>query len=78
MYFSGCDHGDRLKLAQIQKLVEDDMDMQSLSKAQQQKFINDLQVHRNTIHVGACKSNNAAAVDCRGAVARISTKVCIS
>jgi hypothetical protein len=52
--------------------------MQNLSEAQHQEFINNLQIHRNTMRTGARASNTAAAVDCRGAVAKISNEACIS
>jgi hypothetical protein len=75
MYFSDREHGDRLNLAEIQKLVKDDADMQDLSKAWQQEFIDNLQLYRDINHMGARASNNAAAVNCRGAVARVSNEV---
>ena len=72
MHLSGHDHGDRLNLAQIWKLMEDDTEMQDLLEAQQQAFIKKLQTYRNTKHTGVHTSNTAAAVDSQGAVARIS------
>jgi hypothetical protein len=75
MYLSDCVHGDHLNLAKIQKLVEDNSDMQDLSKAQQQEFINKLQLYHNINHTGAGASNTAAALNCQRAIARISNKV---
>ena len=77
MHFSGRDHGNHLNLAQIQKLVEDDTEMQDLSEAQQQVFINKLQTYHNIKHTGIHASNTAATVDSWGAVARISNEVSI-
>jgi hypothetical protein len=71
------DHGDRLNLAQIQKLVDDDVDTQHLSKARQKEYINDLQAHHDSKTMGARASNVAAAVDCRTSIARVSLEVCI-
>jgi len=75
--FSGLEQGSRLKLAQLQKLVEDNADMQDLLKAQQQEFINNLQIYHDTKQTGSHASNTAAAIDCWGTVNRISNKVCI-
>ncbi|KAF8221173.1 hypothetical protein L208DRAFT_1329741 [Tricholoma matsutake] len=69
------DHGDRLNLAQIQKLVDDDADMQHLSKTRQKEYINDLQAHRDSKTMGACTSNVAAAVDCCTSIARVSLEI---
>jgi hypothetical protein len=71
------DHGDRLNLAQIQKLVDEDTDMQQLPKARQKEYIDDLQAHRDSKTMGARASNVAAAVDCRTSIGRVSSEVCI-
>ena len=75
--FSGLEQGSWLKLAQLQKLVEDNTDMQDLSKARWQEFIDDLQIYCDTKQTGSRASNTAAMIDCRGTVDRISNEVCI-
>ena len=77
LQFEGREHGDCLTLAEIQKLVDDDTDMQDLSKSSQQEYIDALQIHRDTKKTGSRASNVAAAVDCQGVIARVSTEVCI-
>ena len=69
------DHGDRLKLIDIQKLVDNNPNMQNLSKAKQKEYIDDLQVHHDTKIVGARSSNNAAVVDCWACIIKVSTEV---
>ncbi|KAF8229076.1 hypothetical protein L208DRAFT_1288432 [Tricholoma matsutake] len=69
------DHGDRLNLAQIQKLMDDDTNMQHLSKTQQKEYINDLQAHCDSKTTGARASNVAAAVDCHTSIARVSLEI---
>lgn len=66
-----------MKLADIQKLVEDDSSMQNLSKAQQQEYIEDLQIYRDSKRTGVRASNVAAALDCRGVVDNVSAEVCM-
>jgi hypothetical protein len=46
---SDWDKGDHLKLADIQKLVEDDTEMQNSLKSQIKVFIDGLKEHRDTI-----------------------------
>ena len=70
------DHGDHLKLIDIQKLVDNDPNMQNLSKAKQKEYIDDLQVHHDMKIVGACSSNNATVVDCQACIMKVSTEVC--
>jgi hypothetical protein len=57
--------------------VDDNKDMQDLSKAQQQEFIDNLEIHRDTRQMGSCASNTMAAIDCQGTIDRISKEVCI-
>jgi len=71
------EQGDRLKLKEIQKLVDDDTSMQNLSEAKQKDYIDELQLHRDTKKVGARSSNVAAAVDCRSCITKVSTEVCM-
>lgn len=75
---SDRDKGDRLKLADIQKLVDEDTEMQNLSKSEIKVFIDELKEHRETMKSGVRASNFAAAADCRGVVDRISTEVSFS
>ncbi|KAF8239106.1 hypothetical protein L208DRAFT_1478308 [Tricholoma matsutake] len=70
-----CGQGDRLMLAEIQHLVNNNASMNNLSKSQKQEYINDLQAHRDTKKSGAHASNAVAAMDCRGTVARISEEL---
>jgi hypothetical protein len=70
------EQGDRLSLREIQMLVDDDPDMQNLSKAEKKEYIDDLQFHRDTKQMGARSSNTAAAVDCRACITNVSTEVC--
>ena len=72
------DKGDHLKLADIQKLVEEDAEMQNLSKSQKKVFIDGLKELRETMKSGVCASNLAAVADCRAIVDRISTEVSFS
>jgi hypothetical protein len=70
------EQGDRLKLSDIQKLVDDDPNMQNLSKTKRKEYLDDLQFHRDEKKMGARSSNNAAAVDCRASITKVSTEVC--
>jgi hypothetical protein len=76
--FSGLEQESQLKLAQLQKLVEDNTNMQDLLKAQRQEFIDDLQIYYDTKQIGSCTFNTVAAIDCQRTVDRISNEVCIS
>ncbi|KAF8237874.1 hypothetical protein L208DRAFT_1244996, partial [Tricholoma matsutake] len=67
--------GGRLKLVDLQKLVDDDPSMQRLSKDQQQQYIADLKLHRETTRIGIHTSNAAAMTDCRASVGRMSTEI---
>jgi len=75
--FEGHEHSDCLTLTEIQKLMDDDTDMQDLSKLSQQEYINALQIHHDMKKTGSHTSNVAAAVDCWGVIVRVSTEVCI-
>jgi HPt (histidine-containing phosphotransfer) domain-containing protein len=75
--YSDREKGDRLHLAEIQKLVEDDASMKDLSQPQHQEFIDNLKKYRETNKTGVRASNKLAALDCRGVVDRVSTEVCI-
>ena len=75
MLTSDREKGDRLKLAEIQKLVDEDLAMQNLSKSEIKGFIEDLKEHRETMKLGVRASNIAASHDCRTVVDRISTEV---
>jgi hypothetical protein len=70
------EQGDRLKLADIQKLVDDDPSMHNLSDAKQKEYIDIHQDHRDVKTTGARSSNNAAAADCRECITKVSTEVC--
>jgi hypothetical protein len=59
-----------LKLADIQKLVDEDTEMQNLSKSEKNDFIDTLKLHRETKKMGVCASNIAAAADGRAVVDR--------
>jgi hypothetical protein len=72
------EQGDRLKLADIQKLVDEDTEMQNLSKSEEKVFIDGLKLHRETMKTGVRASNIAATVDARAVVDRISTEVSFS
>jgi hypothetical protein len=69
------DKGDRLTLKEIQKLVDDDPVLQNLSENQKQEFLAELKTHRDTMKTGVRASNQAAAMDCRGTIDRISGEV---
>ena len=75
MLLQDREQGDRLKLSEIQKLVDDDTAMQDLSEEKQKEYINDLQLHRTTKITGARSSNNAAAADCRTSITNVTTEV---
>jgi hypothetical protein len=75
MCFQDREHGDRLKLADIQKLVDNDPMMQNLSNAKQKEYIDILQLHRDMKTMGARSSNNAAAADCRECITNVSSEV---
>ncbi|KAF8518835.1 hypothetical protein BU17DRAFT_90632 [Hysterangium stoloniferum] len=70
-----CKQGDRLTLADIQKLVDDDVSMQNPSKDQCRELFENLQMHRDLKRTGVHISNAAAALDCQGAVSRVSTEI---
>ena len=72
------EEGDRLKLTEIQKLVDDDASMQNLSKAKEKEYIDELLIFRDLKKVGARSSNIAAAVDCRTCIQKVSDEVCAS
>ena len=57
--------------------MEDDASMQNLSKQKKQEFVNNLKKHWELKRIGVCASNKAAAIDCQGAVGRVSTEVSI-
>jgi len=76
MFLQDREQGDRLKLSEIQKLVDDDTSLQNLSEAKRDQFIEDLQLHRDTKKMGARSSNNAAAADCRTCITNITAEVC--
>ncbi|KAF8233126.1 hypothetical protein L208DRAFT_1268597 [Tricholoma matsutake] len=67
--------GSRLKLADLQKLVDDDPSMQRLSKDQQRQYIADLKLHRETTRTGICASNAVAATDFQASVGGVSTEI---
>jgi hypothetical protein len=75
MFLQDREQGDRLKLSEIQKLVDDDASLKNLSKAKQAEFIKDLQLHRDTNKTGARSSNNAAAADCRTCITNVTAEV---
>jgi hypothetical protein len=75
---SDRDEGNRLKLADIQKLVDEDAELQNLSNAQKEIFIDGLKLHRETMKSGVRASNVAAAADCRAVVDKISNEVSFS
>lgn len=75
MFLQDCEQGDRLKLSEIQKLVDNDPSMQDLSEAKQKEYIDDLLLHRDTTRTGARSSNNAAAADCRTCITNVTTEV---
>jgi hypothetical protein len=76
LYLQDCELGDCLKLPEIQKLVDNDPNMQNLSKAKRKEFLDDLQLHRDTKKTGACSSNAGAVVDCQACIIKMSTEVC--
>ncbi|KAF8219706.1 hypothetical protein L208DRAFT_1210884, partial [Tricholoma matsutake] len=67
--------GGHLKLADLQKLVDDDPSMQRLSKYQQRQYIANLKLHRETTRTGICASNAAAATDFQASVGGVSTEI---
>jgi hypothetical protein len=75
MFLQDREQGDRLKLSEIQELVNNDTSMQNLSETQQKEYIDDLQLHRDTKKTGARSSNNAAAADCRTSITNVTTEV---
>ena len=75
MFLQDHEQGDRLKLSEIQKLVDDDPSLQNLSEAQQKDFIDELQLHHDTKKAGACSSNNAAVADCRRCIMNVTAEV---
>ena len=75
MFLQDLEQGDRLKLSELQKLVDDDDTMQNLSEAKQKDYIDNLQLHRDTKKTGARSSNNAAAADCRTCITNVTTEV---
>ena len=68
--------GDRLKLSDIQKLVDEDPSMQNLSDTRKNEYLEDLQIYRETKKSGARTSNLAAAVDCRSCIVKVTEEVC--
>ena len=77
MFLQDREQGDRLKLSEIQKLMDDDPSLQNLSEAQQKDYIDKLQLHCDTKKAGVYSSNNAAAADCRRCITNVTAEVCI-
>ncbi|RDB15025.1 hypothetical protein Hypma_005472 [Hypsizygus marmoreus] len=55
--------GDRLKLREIQKLVDEDQSLRYLSKERKGELIKTLEDHRALHTTGACAGNHAACLD---------------
>jgi hypothetical protein len=70
------DIGDRHTLKELQRRVNDDTSMQNLSENQKQEYLTNLQTYRDTKKTGVRASNQAAALDCRGTIDKISGEVC--
>jgi hypothetical protein len=62
-------------MREIQKLVDDDLELQDLSKEQEQELKEKLIEHRALKETGARVSNSSAAADTRATMSHINIEV---
>ncbi|KAF8346292.1 hypothetical protein F5887DRAFT_1182188, partial [Amanita rubescens] len=68
-------NGERLSLLEIQKLVDDDKDIENISEEQKNELIEDLKAYRELKQMGSRASSLSVAQDVRQTMQRITIEV---